>query len=419
MLHTNLIHARRNRGLFERKAGKGHAFAGMPPPKSDARYGGGGGIVKTLVKTAATIAGSQLGPVGAAAGNALAGMAMGEKPKSALMGGALAGLGQFAGNVAGNMFGSSDMGFGQAVSSAWDNTLSPLQSIGNSMGLGDAATSNAGGATGAGGSASPASMGASGSKDLYGPAYNPAGELQVGGTMQKLLESGSVPNVDGGTYSATPAAPVAASAQAAGESGMFSGLVDKWNNASLPTKLAIGAGGALLLGGMGGDKKPTGGSAQSINPSYPASWNQPLQTASEIGGLTPSTNPYIGDLTKYGYGAAQGGQGREHEFIRYAANGGAMRGGALSHAVDMRRGGRTKGPGGGQDDVIPAMLSDGEYVIPADVVSGLGDGSNDAGAAKLDRLRMGVRQHKNSMPKMRVAALPPRAKSPLAYMGAR
>jgi hypothetical protein len=31
----------------------------------------------------------------------------------------------------------------------------------------------------------------------------------------------------------------------------------------------------------------------------------------------------------------------------------------------------------------PARLADGEFVVPADVVSGLGNGSTDAGAKKL------------------------------------
>jgi hypothetical protein len=49
------------------------------------------------------------------------------------------------------------------------------------------------------------------------------------------------------------------------------------------------------------------------------------------------------------------------------------------------------GPGGGLDDLIPtsingrraAALSDGEFVIPADVVSMMGDGSSNAGARRL------------------------------------
>jgi hypothetical protein len=64
-------------------------------------------------------------------------------------------------------------------------------------------------------------------------------------------------------------------------------------------------------------------------------------------------------------------------------------GGALGSYSD---GGRMlKGPGDGMSDDIPAMigkkqparLADGEFVVPADVVSHLGNGSTDAGAKKL------------------------------------
>ena len=38
------------------------------------------------------------------------------------------------------------------------------------------------------------------------------------------------------------------------------------------------------------------------------------------------------------------------------------------------------------------LLSDGEFVVPADVVSGLGNGSSDAGADKLDNMMDRVRE---------------------------
>ena len=63
--------------------------------------------------------------------------------------------------------------------------------------------------------------------------------------------------------------------------------------------------------------------------------------------------------------------------------------------------GLMKGAGDGMDDLIPASLEDGkqdvvlsndEFVVPADVVSGLGNGSSDAGAKALydmmERVRM-------------------------------
>lgn len=61
------------------------------------------------------------------------------------------------------------------------------------------------------------------------------------------------------------------------------------------------------------------------------------------------------------------------------ARGGALSGGALD-----RPQGQVHGPGTGQSDKVPAYLSRDEYVIPADVVSHLGDGSSNAGARVLD-----------------------------------
>ena len=67
----------------------------------------------------------------------------------------------------------------------------------------------------------------------------------------------------------------------------------------------------------------------------------------------------------------------------------AAQGGSIGGYSD---GGRMlKGPGDGMSDSIPATigkrqparLADGEFVVPADVVSHLGNGSTDAGARKL------------------------------------
>ena len=66
----------------------------------------------------------------------------------------------------------------------------------------------------------------------------------------------------------------------------------------------------------------------------------------------------------------------------------------------------------GQSDKVPAMLSDGEYVIPADTVAHLGDGNNNAGAKKLDVMVGKVRRSKGLK-----NTLPPKAKSLTAYMG--
>lgn len=58
------------------------------------------------------------------------------------------------------------------------------------------------------------------------------------------------------------------------------------------------------------------------------------------------------------------------------------RGGGIGHLI--------QGAGDGTSDDIPAMLSDGEYVIPAAAVSALGNGSNKAGAKKLDAFKSNI-----------------------------
>lgn len=87
---------------------------------------------------------------------------------------------------------------------------------------------------------------------------------------------------------------------------------------------------------------------------------------------------------------------------------------ALDEAAGYAEGGRyVRGGTAGQDDKVQALLSDGEYVMDADVVSALGDGNNEAGAARLDKMRENIRSHKRSAP---AGKIPPKAKSPEAYL---
>lgn len=72
-----------------------------------------------------------------------------------------------------------------------------------------------------------------------------------------------------------------------------------------------------------------------------------------------------------------------------------------------------KGEGDGTSDSVPAMLASGEFVIPADVVSSLGNGDNDAGALTLDEFLKSIRQHKRSA---HPSELPEDSKGPLAYL---
>lgn len=85
------------------------------------------------------------------------------------------------------------------------------------------------------------------------------------------------------------------------------------------------------------------------------------------------------------------------------------RGGALSMLA--------QGGGDGRADTIHAKLSDGEYVMDAETVALLGNGSTKAGAAALDRMREEIRKQKGKA--LAKGKFSPNAMSPLAYMKGR
>lgn len=87
----------------------------------------------------------------------------------------------------------------------------------------------------------------------------------------------------------------------------------------------------------------------------------------------------------------------------------AMGGGPLGAVARLVRGG-----GSGRDDTINARLSDGEYVMDAETVAMLGDGSTDEGARRLDSMRSQLRKHKGKT--LARGKFSPNAKSPLSYM---
>ena len=91
----------------------------------------------------------------------------------------------------------------------------------------------------------------------------------------------------------------------------------------------------------------------------------------------------------------------------------AFAGGGISHLGDYSDGGRLlRGPGDGVSDSIPATiankqparLADGEFVVPARIVSELGNGSTEAGARKLYQMLARVQNaRKKSIGQGRVA----------------
>jgi len=106
-------------------------------------------------------------------------------------------------------------------------------------------------------------------------------------------------------------------------------------------------------------------------------------------------------------GMKRGGLSQTHTMHSHQTNP------VVNNRVDFRQGSAVNGAGDGQSDDIPAWLADGEYVMDAELVSMLGNGSNKAGAKVLDKFREDIRAHKRSAP---LGKIPPKAKSPLNYL---
>jgi hypothetical protein len=98
------------------------------------------------------------------------------------------------------------------------------------------------------------------------------------------------------------------------------------------------------------------------------------------------------DLREYLMGTPDSELSTAERRQKYVLSGKNMAGGGISNLGGYSDGGRLlKGPGDGVSDDIPAVignkeparLAEGEFVVPARIVSELGNGSTDAGAKRL------------------------------------
>jgi hypothetical protein len=113
---------------------------------------------------------------------------------------------------------------------------------------------------------------------------------------------------------------------------------------------------------MGGDMYPM---SQQEVPAYATPSQMPTSAQQTMASYEPKTNPLTGDPTAH---MAQGG-------IAQLSVGGKLligQGDGMSDSLKANIDGRQE-----------ARLADGEFVVPADVVSHLGNGSTDAGAKQL------------------------------------
>lgn len=236
--------------------------------------------------------------------------------------------------------------------------------------------------------------------------------------------TGSLSPMGFGTAASTPAQLAAA----AGNSTLASSLATNGLSGAATwitsNPLQAGALGLVGLSALSGSKPN--------NTATPAAPGQGFISGTYNIAQPRQYNAYTGDYAHY----AEPGGGMGHEFFTPVNNLDTTplpntatpkaKGGPLSMmdaqeapqdvplgALGQASAHLVRGPGSGQADLIPAQLSDGEYVIDADAVSALGDGSNEEGARRLDHMRENLRKHKRSA---KPNSIPPKAKSPLQYM---
>jgi hypothetical protein len=176
------------------------------------------------------------------------------------------------------------------------------------------------------------------------------------------------------------AAPVGAPITA-GTAGVAGGSTVSQALAQAPR--ILGGVGAILggIGGSGGGTPTAGGIGGGFNETVSF---QPLNR---------TMRPVTFDPFTYGQ---SGGEfrffGNEQPQFQTGIGAPAMVAPENPQTPRLARGGPVSGIGGGQDDLIDAKLSDGEYVISAQDVSDLGDGSNQEGARRLDEMRRLIRK---------------------------
>ena len=231
----------------------------------------------------------------------------------------------------------------------------------------------------------------------------------AGGAMFGSAGSASSGAMPGAAAASTPAAvlPEAISAQTGSGLGAISP-----DFAPMVNTAGAGAPGTSMLGSNPAVQYASG-AMPAAAPSAAASPSMFGQAQEFFSGLTPKQQLLAGGAGIAGLGMVsdqlRGGIKKKKDYggplsrfkydpdlyKPYFASGGIASLGGYSDGGRMLR-----GPGDGMSDNIPATiggkqparLADGEFVVPADVVSHLGNGSTDAGAKQLYSMMNKVRK---------------------------
>jgi len=179
------------------------------------------------------------------------------------------------------------------------------------------------------------------------------------------------------------------------------------------------ASGGLMSLAEGGPIDAAGGGPveqMSNNAAIGANTQYPMANMTTSAFATPYQSPKSTDMIAPSGGATVDASTGElnPQGTRLASGGGISTLGGYASGGNPRL---LKGPGDGMSDNIPAMignkqparLADGEFVVPADVVSHLGNGSTDAGAKQLYKMMDRIRQQRTGKKKQAPEVNPSKA----------
>jgi hypothetical protein len=360
----------------------GDFFTSLLPAAAGFMVGGPAGAAMGLKGTAATLA-----PI--AAGMATGAAVAGAKGDDILTGTLMGGLGGYGGGNLGSSFGKmgAQGGYqaGQTVGSNMnyvDGIESGLSSAGSGQGMMSTLANQTPPATYSEG------LGQMGrgikqlASDPFGKGYEAF--TDAGGSGLQLAGTFGVP-----AFQAMQPKPVDTTEEEAKRKAEANKYVDKITGKLNPYQSSPDFGTMLMA---------TGGTVNTNSSSISSGGIQDLYGAND---QTTGTR----NISQDGYGigrlnslAAEGSKAKAADTF-YAAGGPIAFANGGIFELEAAKGGYLNGAGDGMSDSIPgtiegkqpARLADGEFVVPADVVSHLGNGSSKAGSkrlyAMLDKVR--------------------------------